>query len=261
VHGAFHDFEQRGWQRAAAFYPTTFGDLTALAAEPLLDAARVGAGTRTLDVATGPGYVAAAAAARGARVVGIDFSPAMIEEAKRRFPDIEFRIGDAESLDGTYEAVVASFCLLHLERPEVAIAEAHRVLEPGGRYAFTVWDATARGFAIVMDALKTHGRIDVGLPDGPPFFRYSDHEECRRALAGFSAVEVSTRPLVWRFSDPEMLFRAALDGGVRTSAIMQAQTPEALAKVRAAIRDGLEAHRDGDAFALPMPYVLASGVC
>jgi protein-L-isoaspartate O-methyltransferase len=54
VSGAFHDFEQRGWQRAAAHYRGTFGALTA-------GAARVGASTRVLDVATGPGYVAAAA--------------------------------------------------------------------------------------------------------------------------------------------------------------------------------------------------------
>ena len=53
---------------------------------------------RVLDVATGPGYVAGAAAASGATVVGLDFSPPMIAEARRRYPDIEFHEGDAEAL-------------------------------------------------------------------------------------------------------------------------------------------------------------------
>ena len=265
VTGAFHDFEQRGWQRAAPHYQGTFGVVTAQAAEPLLDAARVGAGTRLLDVATGPGYVAAAAAARGASVVGTDFSSAMIDEARRLHPALEFRAGDAEALaepDASYDAVVMSFGLLHLERPEAAILEAHRVLAAAGRYAFTVWDVPERavGFGIVLDAMKTHGRIDVGLPDGPPFFRYSDHDECRRTLAaaGFSAIEIAILPLVWRMTSPDELFAAALDGGVRTSAVMQAQAPDALARIRAAIRAGAERYRDRDVIALPMPCVLAS---
>src|SRR5467141_2531678 len=76
---AFHDFEQAGWQRAAEHYGDAFGALTIQAAESLLDAVNAAAGTRLLDVATGPGVIAAAAAARGARVVGLDFSPAMMD--------------------------------------------------------------------------------------------------------------------------------------------------------------------------------------
>jgi ubiquinone/menaquinone biosynthesis C-methylase UbiE len=265
VTGAFHDFEQRGWQRAAAHYPDTFGALTAQAAEPLLDATHVRAQTRLLDVATGPGYVAAAAARRGAHVTGIDFSPAMIDEARRRYPALDFGAGDAQALadaDASYDAVVMSFGLLHLERPELALAEAKRVLRAGGRYGFTVWDAPerARGFGIVLEAMKTYGRLDVGLPDGPPFFRFSDHAECRRALAaaGFSTFDVTTVPLVWRLREADELFAAALDGGVRTSAVMQAQTPDALARIREAIHEGAERYREGITIALPMPIVLAA---
>lgn len=265
--GAFHDFEQRGWQRAATHYPNTFGALTAQAVEPLLDAARVGAGTRVLDVATGPGYVAAAAARRGAHVVGIDFSPAMIDDARRRYPQVEFRAGDAETLadaDASYDAVVMSFGLLHLEKPEAAIREAHRVVVAGGRYAVTAWAPPEQtvGFGIVLDALKVHGRLDVGLPEGPPFFRFGEHAECRRSLAeaGFTNVEITTVPLVWRLRAADELFAAALDGGVRTSAIMRAQTPEALERVRQAIHDGAERYRDGDAIVLPMPCVLSAAM-
>src|SRR5947208_1501982 len=112
---AFHDFEQQGWERASEHYGDAFGALTAQIARPLLDAAGVKAGSRVLDVCTGPGIVAAAAAARGADVVGLDFSAAMIVEARRRHPDITFRDGDAEALPfdaGSFDAVVMSFGLL-----------------------------------------------------------------------------------------------------------------------------------------------------
>ena len=95
---AFHAFERAGWESIPLAYQDAFGTLTTQAIGPLLDAACVGPGVRVLDVATGPGYVAAAAAARGTMVVGVDFSAAMLTEARRHSPSIDFREGDAEDL-------------------------------------------------------------------------------------------------------------------------------------------------------------------
>ncbi|HEY7141552.1 MAG TPA: methyltransferase domain-containing protein, partial [Methylomirabilota bacterium] len=139
---AFHAFERAGWERVPRAYQDAWGRLTTQAAGPLLDAARVGPGVRALDVATGPGHVAAVAARRGASVVAVDFSEAMLAEARRHHPGIDFRSGDAEALpfpDASFDAVVMSFGLLHLARPDQALAEAYRVLRRGGRVAFTVW--------------------------------------------------------------------------------------------------------------------------
>jgi SAM-dependent methyltransferase len=262
---SFHDFEHTGWQRAAGHYPDTFGTLTAQTAGPLLQSAAVRPGMRVLDVATGPGYVAGAAAAGGATVVGLDFSPAMIAEARCRYPGIEFHEGDAEALpfdDGSFDAVVMNFGLLHLARPEAAMEQAYRVLAPGGRYAFTVWarPEEAVGFGVVLRAMETHGTTAVGLPDGPPFFRFSDPDECRRSLAqaGFRSADVQELPLIWRLPSADALFGAALRGGVRTSAALQAQTPEALAAIRRAVHDELQRYADGSKIALPMHVVLAS---
>ena len=72
--------------------------VTAQATEPLLHAVGVKDGTRLLEVACGPGHVAAAAMARGATATGIDLVPGMIGEAHRAHPGIEFREGDAEAL-------------------------------------------------------------------------------------------------------------------------------------------------------------------
>src|SRR5437667_12911799 len=92
---AFHEFERSGWERASEHYDDAFGALTRQTAGALLDAAQVSSGSDVLDVATGPGLIAAAAAAHGATVVGLDFSSAMIAQANRRHPAIAFREGDA----------------------------------------------------------------------------------------------------------------------------------------------------------------------
>src|SRR2546423_10702796 len=127
---AFHEFERAGWERAAGHYGDAFGPLTVQSRDALLDAANVRAGARVLDVACGPGFVAAAAAARGADVTGLDFSSAMIAEARRRYPTMAFREGDAESLpfdDRSFDAVVMTFGQTHLHSPVAAIADTHRM--------------------------------------------------------------------------------------------------------------------------------------
>src|SRR5262245_34194303 len=186
---AFHAFERAGWESVPRPYHDAWGTLTTQAVERLLNAVGAGPGTRLLDVATGPGYVAAAATRRGASVVAVDFSEAMLAEARRHHPEIDFRSGDAEALpfpESSFDAVVMSFGLLHLARPDQALAEAHRVLRPGGRLAFTVWDrpAEAVAFGIVLGAVQRHGRLDVPLPPAPPFFPFSDPAESRAVLLG-----------------------------------------------------------------------------
>jgi len=265
VSADFHEFERAGWQRAAEHYPNAFGSLTMQAAASLLDAAAVAPGVRVLDVATGPGYVAAAAAEQGAIVHGIDFTPAMVAEAERRHPALTFTEGDAEHLafpDRSFDVVVMNFGILHLAHPEAAVAEAFRVLQRGGRYAFTAWAVPqeAVGFGIVMQAIEAHGRMDVGLPAGPPFFRFSDRDECERCLhaAGFVEVEVRRLPLVWRVAAADAVFDAVSRGGVRTAAVLRAQTPEALDQIRDAVTTALRSYAQGETFNIPMPAVLAS---
>jgi SAM-dependent methyltransferase len=262
----FHDFEQHGWERAAEFYGDAFGGLTAQTASAVLDTARVARGTRLLDVASGPGFIARAAADRGAEVIGVDFAAAMVAEARRRHPAIDFREGDAEALtfeDDTFDAVAMNFGMLHLARPDTAIAEAHRVLRPGGRYAFTVWAGPDRavGFGIALRAIETLGNRNVPLPEGPPFFRFSDVAATRQTLvdAGFVDVEVRELPLVWRPASAEAVFDAFARGGVRTAAVLRAQTPSALSAIREAVLREVEGYAGEGGYALPMPAVLASG--
>src|SRR5690242_3198422 len=91
-------FEHASWQRVAVDYGDTFAAATRGFVEPLLDAARVGARTRVLDVCCGPGLVAGTAVARGAVAAGVDFSSAMLALARAAQRRVEFSQGDAEAL-------------------------------------------------------------------------------------------------------------------------------------------------------------------
>jgi len=262
----FQAFEQRGWERAAEHYGDAFGALTRQTAPAMLDAVVLARHHRLLDVACGPGFIAAAAADRGADVVGLDFSPAMVAEARARYPALTIREGDAEALpfeDASFDAVVMNFGMLHLARPDQAIDEARRVLRTGGRYAFTVWAGPdkAVGFGMTLRAIEALGNKDVPLPEGPPFFRFSDPAETRRTLvaAGFSNVEVQELALTWRLSSADAVFDALSRGGVRTAAVLRAQTPAALEAIRAAVVREAGTYATGGEIRLPMPAMLASG--
>ncbi|MBM4261792.1 MAG: methyltransferase domain-containing protein [Deltaproteobacteria bacterium] len=188
----FRAFEHHGWEEIPAGYHAAFGSLTSQAIEPLLDAVKLKKGMKLLDIASGPGYVAAAAAKRQALVAGVDFSAAMIEQAQKLHAGVDCREGDAEDLpfgNGLFDAAVMNFGILHLGQPEKALAEAHRVVRGGGRFAFSVWCPPEEtiGFGIVLRAVEQFGEPRVELPEGPPFFFYSDPEECKTGLlaAGF----------------------------------------------------------------------------
>jgi ubiquinone/menaquinone biosynthesis C-methylase UbiE len=263
---SFREFEHSGWQTIPQRYHRAFGDLTSQTIEPLLNAAGVKKNTKVIDIATGPGYVAAAAAQRGATVVGVDFSGAMVAEAQRNYPDVEFREGDAEQLpfgNGLFDAAVMNFGILHLARPDQALVEAQRVLRPGGKFGFTAWakPEEAIAFGIVLRAIGSHGDLKVPLPEGPPFFRFSEADECVRSLlaAGFESPKVSKVSQLWRLPAGDGLFEAMKEGTVRTAGLLREQNPEALRCIREAIRKDTEAYRKGDVIELPMPAMLASG--
>ncbi len=263
----FRAFEHTGWQKIPAGYHEAFGKLTTQAIQPLLEAVRLKKGMSFLDIACGPGYVGAAAAKRGATVLAIDFSAAMVEYAKQLHADLEFREGDAEKLpvaNGLFDAAVMNFGILHLGEPELALVEAHRVLRAGGRFAFSVWCEPEEtiGFGIVLRAVELHGEPRVELPEGPPFFRYSDPEECSRGLlvAGFESPRVTKVVQTWRLPAGDGLFNAMKESTVRTAGLLRAQKPTVLDKIREEIHLALAPYIRGDGIELPMPAWIASGV-
>ena len=127
-----------------------FGDLavfTTPVAGHLTHFARVNSGQAVLDVGTGTGVVAITARRIGARVTGLDLTPAMLAMAKENanvagHRDIEWHEGDAETLpfaDAAFDVVLSQFGHMFAPRPEVAVSEMLRVLKPGGTIAFATW--------------------------------------------------------------------------------------------------------------------------
>jgi SAM-dependent methyltransferase len=189
----------------------------------------------------------------------------MVAEARRRYPDLAVQEADAEALpfpDGTFDAVVMNFGVLHLAQPDLAFAEAIRVLRPGGRFAFTAWAGldVSIGFDLVLRAVRTHGTTDVPLPTGPPLFRFSDPENCRLSLeaVGFVDVQSSILPMIWRLPDVDAVMVAFQEGTVRTAALLNAQTPEALDAIRDAVRTEAHAFATASGVDVPMGAVLTS---
>jgi len=242
---SFKEMERDGWHERAGIYDDFVGRLTTEAAARLLDAAGAIPKMRLLDVCCGPGYGAGQAAARGLNAVGIDIAPGMVAEAQRRFPAVEFRVGDAEELefpDSSFDAVICPFGLLHLPEPDKAIGEAFRVLRSGGRYAFTVWCSPdkAQLLGLALKATLAHADMTVPLPPAPPMFQFSDPAFSTAALerAGFKDVNVEEVPITYHDRSAEGVFEWYEKVAVRGMAVFRLQTPEIQLRIRDAIIDG-----------------------
>lgn len=225
----FAKFEHEGWQRVAGKYDSVWASSTRQFIPALLDSADVFGEMSILDVGCGPGYVAAAAAERGARPSGLDFSREMIAIARKMFPQIEFREGDAQNLsfpDATFDRVLANFALLHVSDPERACAEAFRVLKSSGRFGFTVWAPPEENpyAKMIDDAIQAHADVEVDLPTGPPHYLFSGREEFRRALerAGFDGESMvfKLHTIQWNVPTARYAFDAECNAGVRTAGLL-----------------------------------------
>jgi len=255
---SFKELEREGWHRNAPYYDKRAGKLTRVATDQLLKAVRAEAGQRLLDVCCGPGYGAGAAAERGLTGVGVDLAPAMVIEARRRFPAAEFHEGDAEALsfpDASFDAVICPFGLVHLPEPTKGMAEAFRVLKLGGRYAFTTWCMPERAelLSIALNAIRAHADMTVPLPPAPSIFVYSEPATGKEALerAGFRDVSVEDVLITYEGQVPEDVFDWLEKSTVRTMELFRLQTADVQARIRQAILDGASAYQTGGRLEIP----------
>src|SRR5580704_5661197 len=116
---AFARLERDAWANptVADAYTRTWTAFVAPSIPRLLDLALVGPGDRVLDVATGPGPVAEAALARGARPVRLDFSLPMLAHGDRTLPRVRAEAARLPIRDGAFDRVVSNLGLLHFPEP------------------------------------------------------------------------------------------------------------------------------------------------
>ena len=263
---AFAEMERSSWSDAAraSGYVELFASAPDQAIKNLLDAAGAYGDLKTLDLCCGQGNVSEALLRRGCRVVGIDFSPAMLAFACKRAPKATFIEADAQNLpfgDAEFDIVVSNFGVCHIPDQSRALSEARRVLHSDGRFAMTVWcgPETSPCFAAVYEAIKSHGHPNVSAPPGPDFHQFGRRDMAVKLLseAGFSNIDVMRVDCVWDLEEPEDLFDIYAKGTVRAAMLLSKQPPQNLAAIRSALTAAVRKQfSSGDRWRVPVPAAL-----
>lgn len=262
--GSYKAAQRRAWEA---------GDYRRVAArvEPaalaLVRAAGVAAGHRVLDVATGSGSVAIAAAQMGAEVVGVDHTDAWFDDARGRAAaagvDVELRIGDAEALpadDDSFDRVLSSLGVIFAPRHDVVAAELVRTCRPGGVVGLTAWTPDGPGAAI----FTAFGDF---MPDPPPFatafIRWGDRDHLQALFAPHGVtLDIAEASMVWAFTDLDdfEVFLLTYSGpfiAARDRLVELGRWDEALAALRTASAEANEA-TDGTA-RFTFDYLIVTG--
>ena len=212
--------QQQAW--AAGNYAAVAARIVSIA-ERLVDAAELDAGSRVLDVATGSGNAAIAAARSGCAVTGVDYVPELLEHGRARSAvegfEIDFVDGDAERLpfpDASFDAVISVLGVMFTADHERAAAELLRVCRPGGSIALANWTPSS----FVGEMFRTVAR-HVPPPAGINSPLQWGAEPRLTELLGDGVSELLVRPrtFVLRFRSPDefaTFFRANY-GPVRTA--------------------------------------------
>lgn len=246
------------WNRGAETYADAFAGTVDQGVAPTLDCAVVGHGRRVLDVATGPGILAAAAAERGAAATGVDFAEDMIAVARCTHPEASFEVADASGLpfdEESFDAVVMGFALFLMAEPDSVLREAHRVLVPGGRACFSLWDWPVPGFDLFYGAMAKFVPQESVVGE-PPLVGVSDREllAAKAESAGFVQATVEPLPIIWELADPAHLFDA-----LATLRDFSALSKKTLQAFRAEVAEGARAYERQASYNVPFPALLLSG--
>jgi ubiquinone/menaquinone biosynthesis C-methylase UbiE len=263
--GAIKQRQQATWA-SGDFHAV--GARMSLVSEHLVDAADLRAGWRVLDVATGSGNAAIAAARLGTVAVGVDYVPALLERGRRRAAaeglSVELVEGDAEALpfpDASFDATTSVFGAMFAPDQRQAAAEILRVTRPGGTIALVSWSPD--GF--IGDLFRTtaaHVPPPVGL-SSPMLWATEPH---LRGLFGdgITSLEVTDRVFTWRFESAQEFvdfFRRWYGPTLKAFAALEDEAQAALEADLVALGERYDRLTDDDtAVAIPAAYTEAVAI-
>jgi SAM-dependent methyltransferase len=194
------------WHRWGPFLGRWLGDAT----ETMFDLARIGPGSRVLDVAAGAGEQSIGAARRAGasgHVLATDIAPALLERAAADakaagLSNLETLELDGEALDtlpaGSFDAAISRVGLIYFPDQQRALAGMRRALRPGGRVSAVVYSTPERNafFSIPVKIIRERARLPAPLPGQPgPFSLGAEGAlEAAFAKAGLRDIEVRRVP-------------------------------------------------------------------
>jgi ubiquinone/menaquinone biosynthesis C-methylase UbiE len=196
------------WDRRAPSFDEDFGHSIRTPAERaawdrIFDSVLPGrGGLDALDAGCGTGFLGFELAARGYRVTGVDFAPAMLAEARRKAAErgvsIRFEEADAEQLpfaDGSFDLAISRHLLWTLPHPEAAIDEWIRILRPGGRLVIVDGQFDASAAPPATENART-SREYAAVGDRLPFLGGRSREDIETLLRAHGLVNVGSDPLL-----------------------------------------------------------------
>jgi len=207
--------------------------------EAVLDAAGARPGIRLLDVGCGTGLLLELAVARGATVSGIDVAPGMLGLASRRVPTADLRLRDLQSLpfaDGSFEALTAVNSFQFAADPLAAIADAARVLVPGGILAIGMFAeperAQSTAIHIAMSKLSPPAREEEHAPYA---LSAPGNLEAALSASGLAVAGVGEVECEWSYATVDNALRGLMGSAGGTRAIEDAGRAAVAAAIRAAL--------------------------
>lgn len=223
------------------------------------------AGEAVLDVATGTGWTARLAAARGASVTGLDFSEELVasarEIAEQQALDITFEVGDAQALpyaDSRFDAVISTFGVIFAGDPTQAAAEIARVCRPGGRLALAVW---ARNGTVATLAREVLAKFSPPPPDPPPPspFDWGTAARLQQLLGADFELKVEEASTVLREPSGDAVWQLWLDTHGPTVTRVSKLDPDTATAFKNAFVEFHEQYRTELGISMPREYLVAVG--
>ena len=267
---------RQSWGARVDAYVREAAPNTAAHTKALLEIVPPATGERVLDVATGPGVVALAAALQvgpSGAVVATDLAPEWEAEITRRarelgVTNVTFKAMGAEALDlpdDSFDVAYCQFGLMFVPDPVQALREMRRVLRPGGRLGTVVWSTPDRVPCFTL----FNRRLGAFVPQEPPErqlptpLSLGEPGLIERHVreAGFGDVRAERRTLDFVSQGPEEMWRfRVLDGAPAIKNAVAALSPEERERVREQIFADLEPYTHDGVVRLPSEAIYVTGV-